>query len=912
MVPARTVIRVRFYLTGWEYHFKICRQNQALMSENSKRQIRSPFSFRDGALPARLTRDLAVILAFCFFTALMTWPWVLHLRSAVADRGDPYMIAWTLWWDYHQTFHNPLHLFDANIFYPYRYTLAFSENDYGIAVLLFPLFAAGLKPVTVDAIATFLGFAFCGYGAFRLTRTLTGQTAPAWIGGIVFAFIPFRFHLLSHLHYLFAGWIPLMLESLILYARRSSWQRAAWMGFAFFMNALSCISWFIMTIIPLLLTIIFLVVARKPLLRERNFWLRGSVAIAIASLALFPFLWPYYRVSVLYGLKWQPWEFVLNSPSLIHWFKAEPRNKVWQDFGARIEGGHVLFPGMLAPLLALASLRIRDGVSNRLRVDRRLLLGLIDFLIVASAIVATLAFGYGDTTYKLFSHRILRLNARSLNQALVVMLIALVARVGLMLPSLIRRVSQYLHRSKPGAESKRFLPDYDEAIGVGLIWTVSGFLSSLGANFFFNRWLHDYLLLFQSIRIPSRAAIVCYLGLALLAGVGAWQIAHGLQRFAKRRHVEVVMLVVIAFALLFELHASPLKFEEGEVDPSALALRLARTPMTGGLVELPSSELDVSRHFYMLRAADHGRPLVNATSSFISPLTDKINKATDARIAPDFMDLLENIPASYLVIHNDRLFPGWQAEYEVFLVRELISRRLLFINRFDGHDDLYAIVKNEPSASSEAPAPFALTVHEWSAMIEKDETNILAPADRSQTLYRLYLATTGTLPRYTEFIRDLKTIAHGVIRESENEEQSFNNNLQKFADAWVGREPFTGSFRDLNDTQFVDRLMTNAGVTLEPRERAALIDGLSSRSETRASALLKLVSDRRFIDKENARSLVLLNYFAYLHRNPGEPPDRDLSGFNFWIQDFARQPDLARLTFAFQNSIEYRRSKERK
>ena len=121
----------------------------------------------------KLARELLIFLGFCALTAVMTWPWVLHLRDAVADRGDPYMISWTLWWDYHQTFTDPLHLFDANVFYPYRYTLAFSENDYGLALLFFPLFALGVRALTVNAIATFLGFAFCGYGTFRLTRTLT-------------------------------------------------------------------------------------------------------------------------------------------------------------------------------------------------------------------------------------------------------------------------------------------------------------------------------------------------------------------------------------------------------------------------------------------------------------------------------------------------------------------------------------------------------------------------------------------------------------------------------------------------------------------------------------------------------------------------------------------------------------------
>ena len=120
----------------------------------------------------RLRRESLIVLGFLVLTAVMTWPWVLHLRNAVGDEGDSYAHAYFLWWDYHQTFHDPLHLFDATIFYPYRNTLAFGENDYGIALLFFPLFAFGLRPLTVYSVATFLSFPFTGYGMFRLARTL--------------------------------------------------------------------------------------------------------------------------------------------------------------------------------------------------------------------------------------------------------------------------------------------------------------------------------------------------------------------------------------------------------------------------------------------------------------------------------------------------------------------------------------------------------------------------------------------------------------------------------------------------------------------------------------------------------------------------------------------------------------------
>jgi hypothetical protein len=889
---------------------QVASARQIHLTHQEPKRIRTDQSAWANISGQRATRNFArealVFAVFIVLTAAMTWPWVLHLRDAVADRGDPYMIAWTLWSDYHQTFHHPLHLFDANIFYPYHYTLAFSENDYGIALLFFPLFAAGVRPLTINSIATFLGFAFSGYGAFRLTRTLTGRTGAALISGVVFAFIPFRFHVLPHLHYLFAGWIPLLLESLVLFARQPTWKRASWMGAAFVMNALSCISWLIMTIVPLALTVIFLVITHESLRRNRDFWLRATVVLAVSALVLAPFIWPYFRVMSLYGLKWQPWEFAFNSPSLIHWLKAEPRNKVWQNLGATIPGGHKLFPGMIAPLLALASLRFRKH-NLRSRVEQRLLL-LIDLAIASSAIVAVLTIGYGDATYRLLGHRVIRLTDRSLNQAATVLVLSILVRIGLTLFSFVRRRRRNVQQATRDLD---LLPNYYGTIGIGLIWLVTGFLTAMGSHVFFNRWLHDYLFLYQSIRIPARAAMVCYLGLALLAGAGASQLAGRFQQLFKWPGVQVAVIMLLGLALLFELHAAPLDFEKGEVDPSGLALRLKQTSMRGGVVELPSGTGE-SRHFYMLRAADHARPLVNATSSFISPITDEINKSTDKIVSPKFMDLLEETPASYLVIHNDRLPPGWETGYEVFLGRAVAAGRLRFINRFDGHDDLYAVVKTEPEAKQEAPLTFPLQLHEWSEMIKADPVNLLAGAARAQVLYRLYLAGTGKLPRYSEFVHDAETVARGVILEADDQDQVFRANLRNFASEWLSRQQFAGSLSELNDEQFVERLIGNAGLTLKADRRDALVSELGGKRENRGTVLLKVAGDPDFIDNENDRSLVLLHYFAYLRRNPGEPPDKDLSGFNFWIQDVAREHNPAKLAIAFRNSIEFRQRKPAK
>jgi hypothetical protein len=72
--------------------------------------------------------------------------------------------------------------------------------------------------------------------------------------------------------------------------------------------------------------------------------------------------------------------------------------------------------------------------------------------------------------------------------------------------------------------------------------------------------------------------------------------------------------------------------------------------------------------------------------------------------------------------------------------------------------------------------------------------------------------------------------------------------------------------------------------------------------------LLALVNEREFVEKEENKSLVLLHYFGYLHRNPDDPPDKDLRGFNYWLREIEVSGDPGRLPRAFMVSGENRTS----
>src|SRR5262245_39725599 len=155
---------------------------------------------------ATMARDfnLTAAILFLLLAVAMTWPLARNLTTAVAFPGDPFINTWILDWDWYATLHQPLHLFDANAFFPVRRSLAFSENLYGVALLLFPLRALGVDALTAHNAAMLLGFAFSGFAAFVLGRMISGSALAGIAAGVFYAFVPWRFTQLPHVQHVFA------------------------------------------------------------------------------------------------------------------------------------------------------------------------------------------------------------------------------------------------------------------------------------------------------------------------------------------------------------------------------------------------------------------------------------------------------------------------------------------------------------------------------------------------------------------------------------------------------------------------------------------------------------------------------------------------------------------------------------
>lgn len=298
-------------------------------------------------------RHIAVLALFAALAVAMTWPLAANLSLATAHPGDPFINAWILDWVYHAvTTDAPL--WDANIFHPARSTLAFSENLFGIALVLAPLLASDLSRLTIVNIALLIGFATAGYAAAALGRHLTGSWTAGIAAGIFFAFLPWRFTHLTHLQHEWTLWMPLALLALLRLHERTSIANAALLAGALLMNGLTNLHWFVFGSVAI-------GVAALVLGRSVRFFTVSGCAALVALLPMIPVLLPYRHAQALYGMRGDAGETLAYSARAGDWLLPSLHNRIYGPFNdGSVDPERWLFPGVLAIVLALLALRARD------------------------------------------------------------------------------------------------------------------------------------------------------------------------------------------------------------------------------------------------------------------------------------------------------------------------------------------------------------------------------------------------------------------------------------------------------------------------------------------------------------------------------------------------------------------------
>ena len=192
--------------------------------------------------------------------------------------------------------------------------------------------------------------------------------------------------------------------------------------------------------------------------------------------------------------------------------------------------------------------------------------------------------------------------------------------------------------------------------------------------------------------------------------------------------------------------------------------------------------------------------------------------------------------------------------------------------------------------------------------IEFQETGYLA--------YRVHKAAFGNLPgkpvpvTRQEMLDDVRIVASGLIVGAQGWEQKLEQNKQAYFDQFVASERFKTLYpQSMTPEAYVDALNVNADGALSQAERDVLVTSLKNGAKTRAQVLRSVAENPELNKAEKNRAFVLMQFFGYLRRNPDGAPDKDFSGFNFWLgklDEFNGNFIQAEMVKAFLESIEYR------
>jgi hypothetical protein len=312
-------------------------------------------------------RHAATVALFVLLAIAHTWPLTTApARWSRVDNGDYALNAWILAWVVHQAPRDPLHLFDANIFYPEPRTLAFSEHLVPQAMVAAPVLWAGGSAVLAYNVVLLAGFVLTAWSMAWVIARWTGDWPAGIMAGALFAFNAHTLTRLTHVQALHNEFLPLALLALDEVLVRGTWPSAARLGIYSALHGLtsgySLVFGGLTNIAAALARAgewlpIAATAGSRAVLWSRT--LRLTAAAIIAAAVLAPFLIPYWEARRQQGLTRSIGEVTAYSATGVEYVATAGRLYMQTPLKwGYTEGGgtDTLFPGLIATLLSLGTI----------------------------------------------------------------------------------------------------------------------------------------------------------------------------------------------------------------------------------------------------------------------------------------------------------------------------------------------------------------------------------------------------------------------------------------------------------------------------------------------------------------------------------------------------------------------------
>ncbi len=250
-----------------------------------------------------LVKYSLAFLIFSLAAIYITYPLIFHLGEYATGLGDELLIAWIQNWNIHAFMTNPLRIFDANIFYPYNNSLAFSETFITSSILsIIPSLVFG-EPIVATNFTLFSSLIFLGFCTFILVNYLTKDFFPSLFSGFLIIFSPVTLDKAVHLQILSIQWIPLSILFFVIFLQKKGKTQFLLMSMAFFVLQTynSFLPGYFLVVLLSCISIFFYFQHKKKFLgyvTKKNIFIVGAGFLLIVPIAL-----PYFQVSAEHAFK---------------------------------------------------------------------------------------------------------------------------------------------------------------------------------------------------------------------------------------------------------------------------------------------------------------------------------------------------------------------------------------------------------------------------------------------------------------------------------------------------------------------------------------------------------------------------------------------------------------------------------
>ncbi len=490
-------------------------------------------------------------------------------------------------------FHLPRAWWNAPAFYPAPGVLTFSENLLGLSIISTPLYWLGVGPQAAYNLVFLLTFPLSAIGAYLLTHELTGRRDAAFIGGLLFAFAPYRIAHLPQIQSLASFPMPFALLGLHRYLREPHPKWLALFAGGWFLQGL-CNGYYLLFFTVFVAIWIFWFAS--PWSRPRQF-LAITVAWAAAALPMLPLLLHYRSVHAAFGFTRDFGTIRGYGGDVAGLLLASPHLALWGGLHVFERAEGELFPGLTITLIVLAGVAL-------VRNPRQPMVGgwvrarsVLSALALATGLVSLSAVVMGPWRFDPFGIRLLSVTnpIKPLTLSLALALI-----LGLTSPGFRRTLA-----------AQSVLGFYALAGFVTWLFSLGPAPTVMGKELMYRG---PYTLLmflpgFNALRVPARFWMMTTLCLAV---VGAVIFDRLTLKYGRNR---MVLAAVVTIGILADTWMTAMPLAE---TPRLFAALDCAGGAKGPMIELPLGEAyaDVAA---MYRQMSHQRPIVNGYSGYFPP-----------------------------------------------------------------------------------------------------------------------------------------------------------------------------------------------------------------------------------------------------------------------------------------------------